>query len=159
MVQSQRAEIVTTSPHGFDRRCNVIFTCFSKFYLFLFPILRQCTLVKYHCGIFIEQQAQQSASGSKEYSATVLNSASVPNSASALIVDNASRYKVMKESQKPLKIEFNQSKAKANDNCSKLLASDSHESKLDLLQASEPTLSPPASKKQSCNKKRAIYDL
>ena len=31
-----------------------IFTCFCKFYLFLFPILRECTLVKCHCGIFIE---------------------------------------------------------------------------------------------------------
>ena len=52
--QSKRAEIVTSSLHGSDRLCNVIFTCFCKFYLFLFPILRECTLVKYHFGICIE---------------------------------------------------------------------------------------------------------
>ena len=33
---------------------NVIFTCYCRFYLFLFQVLRECTLVKCHCGILIE---------------------------------------------------------------------------------------------------------
>ena len=43
-----------SSPRGSDRQCNVIFTCFCTLYLFLFPILRDCSLVKCHCGIFIK---------------------------------------------------------------------------------------------------------
>ena len=49
-----KVPIVASSPRGSGRRCNVIFTCFCKCYLFLFPILRECTLVKCHCGTFIE---------------------------------------------------------------------------------------------------------
>ena len=45
-----QARVVLIVDHG----CNVTFTCFCKFYLFLFPILCECTLVKCHCGIFIE---------------------------------------------------------------------------------------------------------
>ena len=37
-----------------DCGINVVFTCSCDLYLFLFPILRECTLVKCHCGMFIE---------------------------------------------------------------------------------------------------------
>ena len=49
--QSQRA---ASGPCESDRRCNAIFTCFCNCYMFIFPILRECTLVKCHCGIFTE---------------------------------------------------------------------------------------------------------
>ena len=61
-------------PAGSDRRSNVIFTCFCKFYLFVFPIIREGTLVMCHYGIFIELESVP-----KEHSARVRNSASVPN--------------------------------------------------------------------------------
>ena len=76
------------------------------------------------------KQTQQSASEKREYSATVPNSASVPNSATVPNLDDARGHKAITESEKPLQPEFNQSKAKTNDNCSKLSASDLHESKL-----------------------------
>ena len=57
------------------------------------------------------------------------NSASVPNSATVPNLDDARGHKAITESEKPLQPEFNQSKAKTNDNCSKLSASDPHETK------------------------------
>ena len=60
-----------------------------------------------------------------------------------------SGYKAIKETEKPFKTEFNQSKAKTNDNCSKLSPRDPHHTRVNSTSASEPTLSPPASKKQS----------
>ena len=58
---------------------------------------------------------------------------SVPNSASVLnLDDNASGHKAIKETEKPLLTEFNQSKARRNYNCSKLATSEPHESKLDI---------------------------
>ena len=60
-----------------------------------------------------------------------------------------SGHKAIKESEKPFWTEFNQSKAKRNDNCSKLTPNDPHHSRVNSTSASEPTLSPPASKRQS----------
>ena len=68
--QSQRPEIVASSPRGSNRRCNVIFTCFCKFYCFYFQfylsVLQSSAIVIY----LSSQQAQQSASepGRGEYS-------------------------------------------------------------------------------------------
>ena len=56
----------------------------------------------------------------------------MPNSTSVTNLDNASGHKAIKETKKPFETEFNQSKAKTNDNCSKLLTSDPHESKPDI---------------------------
>ena len=45
--------------------------------------------------------------------------------------------------------EFNRSKAKTNDNCSKLSANDPHHTRVTSASGSEPTLSLRASKKRS----------
>ena len=86
---------MASSPRGSDRRYNVIFTCFCNCYLFLFPILRECNLVKCHGGIFIELASSTIGQGAKEYSATVQNSASVANSASVPNLDDASGHKAI----------------------------------------------------------------
>ena len=118
--QSQGAEIEKTSrPHGSDRRCNVIFTLVSFicfYFQFYSSVLQLSAIVVY----LSSQQAQQSASEPKVYSATVPNSASEPNSASVPNLDNASGHKAVKETEKPLTTEFSQNKAKTNDNCSRL---------------------------------------
>ena len=96
--------------------------------MFLFPILRECTLVKCHCGIFTELANSTTGKRAKRVLGHHANLASVPN------LDNASGHKAIKETETPLKTEFNQSKAKTNNNYSKLMASDPQKSKLNISQ-------------------------
>ena len=84
------AEIVASNLRGSDHSCNVIFTCFCKFYLFIFPILRDCTLVKCHCGIFIKLACKLNNQ------ATVQNLASEPNLASVPNLKDVSGHKAIK---------------------------------------------------------------
>ena len=83
---------MASSPRGSDRRCNAIFTCFCKCYLFLFPILCERTLVKCHCSVFIELASSKIGQRAKR----VQNSTSVPNSASVPNLDDASGHKAIK---------------------------------------------------------------
>ena len=84
--------------------------------MFLFPILRECTLVKCHCDIFIEL-----------VSSTIGQQAKRVLRHRAKLDQCASGHKSIIVAKKSLITEFNQSKAKTNDNCSKLSASDPYE--------------------------------
>ena len=74
------------------------------------------------CGIFIELASSTIGQRAKRVLGQCVKfRPNVPN------LDNASGHKAIKETEK-----FNQSKAKTNDNCSKLSASDTHKSELEI---------------------------
>ena len=114
-------------------------------------ILRECTLVKCHCGIFIDLPSSTIGQRGKRvlgHGAKLGQCAKFGERAKSR---QRSGHKAIKETEKPFKTEFNQSKAETNDNCGKLSARDLHHTRVNSASAmpSEPTLSPPASKKQS----------
>ena len=88
---------MASNPRGSDCRCNIlIFTCFCQFYLFLFPILLECTLVQCYCGIFIELASSSIGQRAKR----------VPN------LDDASRHKTIKIKKLRNLFKLNSMKAK-----------------------------------------------
>ena len=130
--QSQRAEIVASSPRGSDCDATQFLPAFVSaicfYFQFYVSVLQLSAIVVY----LSSQQAQQSASEPKEYSATVQNSASVPNSASVRNLDDASGHKAIKIKKLRNHFKLNSIKTKLKqtcDNCSNLSASDPHQSK------------------------------
>ena len=117
-----------SSPYGSDRQCNVIFTCFCKLYLFLFPIQHECSLVKCHCSIFIKLA---SATIGKRTKRVLRHRAKLgQRDKSTQPETTPAGIKQSKKLRNLFKLNWIKAEAIRNDNCSKLSASDLHESKL-----------------------------
>ena len=111
-------------------------------------VLLLSIIVSSASGIFIELESSTIGNEPKEYSATLSNSASVSNSVSVPNLDNAAGIKQSERNWETF-LTWIQSKQKQTTTVGQTIdqGSTSQESKLDI--ASEPTLSPPASKNQS----------